>query len=415
MSGVLSAYDALLVLAGLALLATTLGLRTLNRLNFPKFFVYFPVGLALGPLLLGVVPADPLASMEVLERVTEFAVIVSLMVAGLKIGRPFRWRAWRSTTRLILLAMPLTILAIAFLGHWTLGFPLGLALLLGAILAPTDPVLAGAVQLDHPSEDEESRFGLTSEAGLNDGFAFPFVYLGLYLTLRADEWPGLGLYWLAKDLLYAIAIALAAGLFFGHVGGRWFLRRARQDAVSRHRREIIPLALLLVAYGAVQLVGGYGFLSAFAAGLGFRRAIGDEHEGLHEFTDVTGLFESLAEAACVILLGALVRGSDLLALGWGGAALAVGTIFVLRPLIVWASTVGGGFTRQQRGLWAWFGIRGIGSLYYLAFAITFGLPEETGRMLFAAVVAVVLLSNVVHGVTAYPAVRRLGGRWLVHT
>jgi len=414
-SGVLSAYDALMVLAGLALLGTTLGLRTLNRLNFPKFFVYFPVGILAGPYVLGLAPQDPLDGMEVLERVTEFAVIVSLVVAGLKIGRPLRWGPWRSTARLILLVMPLSIGAIALVAHVLLGLPLGPAILLGAILAPTDPVLAGAVQLDRPSEDDEGRFGLTSEAGLNDGFAFPFVYLGLYLTLRGDEWPGLGYYWLLKDLLYAIVVALVAGYVLGRLGGRWFLWRADEDAVSRHRREIIPLALLLVAYGAVQIVGGYGFLSAFASGLGFRHAIREEHDDLRVFTDVTGLFEALAEAASIILLGALFRGADVLGVGLGGVALALALILVLRPAIVWASTARGGFRRQDRALWAWFGIRGIGSLYYLAYAITFGLDDPLARMLFGTVMIVVLLSNVLHGVTAYPTVRRLGGRWLVHT
>jgi len=411
---VLSGHDAIFVLAGLALLATTLGLTALNRLAFPKFFVYFPAGLLLGPSLLGLAPRDAQDGMQVLERVTEFAVIVSLIVAGLKIGRPFSWSAWRSTSRLILFVMPLSILGIALVGHLALGLPPGPAILLGAILAPTDPVLAGAVQLERPTEDDTMRFGLTSEAGLNDGFAFPFVFLGLYLTLRADAWPALGVYWLLKDLLYAVAIGLLAGYLAGRVGGRWFLRRARQEAVSRHRREIVPLALLLVAYGSVQLLGGYGFLAAFAAGIGLRHAIRDQHDDLREFTDATGLFEALAEAASIILLGALFRGADVLALGLGGIVLAAATLLLVRPLVVWVSTMRGGFTRAERALWAWFGIRGIGSLYYLAFAITFGLPDGLARTLLGAVTLVVLVSNVLHGVTAYPVVRRLGGRWLVH-
>ena len=410
-----AAYDALLVLAGLAILATTLGVRLLNRLNLPKFFVYLPVGVLVGPYALGLAPDDPLDAMEVMERVAEFAVLVSLVLAGLKIGRPLRPRSWRSTARLILLVMPLSILAFALGGAWLLGLALGPAILLGALLAPTDPVLAGAVQIERPTEDDEMRFGLTSEAGLNDGFAFPFVFLGLYLTLRADEWPALATYWLLKDLLYAGAVGLVGGWALGRIGGRWFLARAKADSVSHQRRELLPLALLLVAYGAVQLLGGYGFLAAFAAGLGFRRSIGDEHDDLLEFSDVTGLLEALAEAAVVILLGALLRPADLLALGWGGLLLVAAGILVVRPLVTWVSTMGGGFACSDRLHWAWFGIRGVGSLYYVAFAITFGLDEPLARTLFAVVALTVLASNLVHGVTAYLAVRRLAGRWLVQT
>lgn len=409
------AYDGLLVLAGLALLATTLGIRLLNRFNFPKFFVYFPVGILAGPYALRLAPDDPLDWMGVLERVAEFAVLVSLVVVGLKIGRPLRWRAWRSTARLILLVMPLSIAAFALTGSLALGLAMGPAILLGAILAPTDPVLAGAVQLERPTEDDEMRFGLTSEAGLNDGLAFPFVFLGLYLTLRADEMPGLLAYWALKDVLYAGALGLAAGWLLGHLGGRWFLERADEGHVSHQRRELIPLALLLVAYGAVQILGGYGFLAAFTSGLGFRRAIRDEHDDLVEFTDVTSVLEALAEAACIILLGALFRPGDILALGWGGLVLALVGLLVLRPLVTWVSTLGGGFTTHDRLHWCWFGIRGIGSLYYVAFAITFGLDDPLARTLFAATTLVVLASNVLHGATAYPAVRRLGGRWLVQT
>ena len=411
----LDEYETLMALAGLAILGTTIGLRLLNRLNLPKFFVYFPVGLVAGPYVFGLAPADPLDAMEVLERVAEFAVIVSLVVAGMKIGRPFTWRGWRSTVRLILFVMPLTIFAIAATGHLLLGLALGPAILLGAILAPTDPVLAGAVQLEAPADDDEMRFGLTSEAGLNDGFAFPFVYLGLYLTLRADEWPGLGAYWALKDLLYAVAAGIAGGWVVGQMGGRFFLERAHADAISQQRRELIPLALLFFAYGTVEMLGGYGFLAAFVAGLGFRRAIDQEQDRLARFAEFTESIEAIAEAAAIIALGALFRGRHILDLGWGGVAFALVAIFLLRPLIVWLSTARSGFSTGTRAYWSWFGIRGIGSLYYLAYAITFGLPDRLAVQLFAATTLLVLLSNVLHGVTTYPMVRRLAGRgWLVH-
>lgn len=407
-------YELLLAAAGMALLVTTLGVRLLNRLDLPKFFVYFPVGLLAGPLAFGLARGTSLSWLEVLERVTEFAVIVSLLVAGLKIGRPFTWKGWHSTARLILLVMPLTIAAIALTGHWVLGLALGPAILLGAILAPTDPVLAGAVQLDRPADDDDTRFGLTSEAGLNDGFAFPFVYLGLYLTLRADEWPGLGVYWLLKDVLYAVPFGLAVGGVIGYAGGRYLVARADEEALNHRRRTIIPLGLLLVAYGVAETLGTYGFLAAFATGLGFRRAIEERKKALERFAEFSESIESLGEAGSIILLGMIFPAVAIMQLGASGVAVALASILLIRPLVVALSLIGARFDWQPRIYWAWFGIRGIGSLYYLSFAITFGLPETLAWKLFAATALVVVISNVLHGVSVYPMMRYARRRRVIH-
>lgn len=407
-------YDVLLLYAGLALLATSIGASFLKRWYVSKVIVYLGVGIVAGPLFLKLTPGPVMDHVDLLERVSEFAVIVSLIVAGMKVGRPVGFSRWRSTVRLVLLVMPLSILAVAVTGHFMLGLALGPAILLGAVVAPTDPVVAGGVQLEDPDDDEEMRFGLTTEAGLNDGFAFPFVYLGLYATTKLDEWQAWLPYWAFKDFAYAIALALPLGWVIGRLGGRVFLRERARDAVSPVRRNLVPLALLLSAYGLVEILGAYGFLAAFTTGLGFRRVIeARATDDLGTFTDTTESVEQFAEAALIILLGSLLPWQDYLALGWPLVAFALVAILVLRPLVVWASTAAGGFSRAHRAYWSWFGIRGIGTIYYTSYALGQGIPGDVAPTLFAAATAVVVTSGILHGSTLAPLMERYDDRRVV--
>src|SRR4051794_30980518 len=170
----------------------------------------------------------PLAHPALTQHLTEVGVIVALMGAGLKIDRPLGGRRWASTWRLLVVAMPVTIAAMALLGWWWAGLVPATALLLGAALAPTDPVLAAEVQVGEPTGEEDSedevRFALTSEAGLNDGLAFPFVYAAIALATVAvtgGSWFG---EWVLTDVLYKVAIGVAGGLFVGKLLGRLFFR-----------------------------------------------------------------------------------------------------------------------------------------------------------------------------------------------
>ncbi len=402
-------YDVLFVLVGVALLVITLGSRLMERLNVNSTYVYLLVGILAGPVLLEMAPDDPLVANHALMRVAELAVIIGLIVLGIRIGRPFSWSGWQSTARLVLIVMPATIAAIAGAAVWILGLALGPAILLGAILAPTDPILAGPLEERSTEEDPEDRFGLSSEAGLNDGLAFPFIYLGLYLTTRPDDigaWLGR---WLALDLVWAVGVALPAGWFMGRLCGRTFVDLMARDAVSHSRRLFVPFALLLATYGAVEIIGGYGFLAAFAAGHGFRIPFEESADRLTTFADFTESVDELAKAAVLVMVGALVPWHDLWELRWPLLAFGFVLLLMARPVLTYLGTAGAGFTRSDRIYWSWFGIRGIGSIYYMAYALEHGLDDATARLVLAATLAVVLFSVVVHGLSVRPVLARLTG------
>lgn len=400
----LDAYDLLLVGIGVALLITALGKPLLDRFNLNTTFVYLALGLLAGPLLFDLTPDNPLVVMPLLERVAELAVIISLMVIGIRIGRPFRWRAWRSTSRLILVVMPITIALVALSGHWLLGLALGPAVLLGAILAPTDPILAGPLE-EHDLKDEaEHRFGLSSEAGLNDGLAFPFIYLGLYLTWHSPDWQTWLSFWLLRDLFWAIFIALPVGWLFGRVTGHMYLRLAPSN--TRRWRHFTPLGLLLTAYGLVEAMGGYGFLAAFTAGLGFRQVMERDWRHLEMFANFAESVDELFKVAVLVTLGAMLRWSDFVAQGLPLVVFCLLLLFVLRPGLSYIATLGGGFQMHHRLYWAWFGLRGIGSIYYLGYAINSGISADLARTLFTIVAATILFSSILHGLTVRPYLRR---------
>jgi sodium/hydrogen antiporter len=408
---ILEAYDLLLLAVGAALLLTTLAKGTLGRLNVPHTVLFLGLGVLAGPLLLGLSPDDPLAAMPVLERVTELAVIMSLIVLGIRIGRPISWAAWQSTARLILIVMPATIALVALTGHWLLGLALGPAILLGAILAPTDPIIAGALEEQSLEDEAEDRFGLSSEAGLNDGLAFPFIYLGLYATLRIDEWPGWLGTWLAIDVLYAVALALPLGWFLGKLCGRAYLSLMPRGDVSEKRREFVVFGLLLATYGLTEAIGAYGFLSAFTVGLGFRRMLDEQRADLTRFAHFTEAVDGLAKVIVLVMIGALMPWGDLIALGWPLLAFSLILVLVIRPALTYPATAAGHWKRVDRLYWSWFGIRGIGSIYYMSYAIGQGLDEPTSRMLFAITVGAVLVSGVLHGVSLRPFMQAFeGGR-----
>jgi sodium/hydrogen antiporter len=396
-------YDLLLAFAGAALLLITLGHRLLERLNINSTYLYLLAGVLAGPLLLDMAPDDPLVAVPVLERVTEMAVIIGLVVLGIRIGRPISWRGWQSTARLILVVMPGTIIGVAAAGIWILGLPLGPAVLLGAILAPTDPILAGPLEETSAEEDPEDRFGLSTEAGLNDGMAFPFVYLGVYLTLRPDDWQAWAAEWLIFDLIYAVGMALPIGWIAGRICGHTYVALARRDTISRSRRLFVPLALLLAVYGMVEALGGYGFLAAFTAGHGFRHAFEDHPDRLTAFADFTESVDELAKGAVLILVAALIPWAALWALGWTLLAFALALLLVLRPGLTVLAMAGSPFSRRERGYWAWFGIRGIGSVYYLTYALGQGVEGAAAEMLFIVTIGTVLVSIVAHGLSVRPA------------
>ena len=361
----------------------------------------------------GVLPfrSDPLRFSTLTERLSEIVVIVSLMGAGLKIDRKIGWRRWGSSWRLIAITMPLSIVAVTLMGLHGLGLGLASALLLGGALAPTDPVLASDVQTGPPrsGEDGEARFALTSEAGLNDGFAFPFVHLAVGLALAstgAGGGQGLGLltHWLGVDVLWRVAAGAGVGWLVGKALG-WATFKAPKVRLSGAADGLVALGATLVAYGVAEAAHGYGFLAVFVAALALRETERDHafHEVMHDFAEQV---ERLLMMLVLVLLGGAVAGGLLDGLTWKEIAFGLALVFVIRPLAGWIGLIGAPHSMRERAVVAFFGIRGIGSFYYLAYGLNHGDFQHWDR-LWAITGFIVLCSILVHGVTATPLMARI--------
>ncbi|MFZ0268327.1 cation:proton antiporter [Caulobacter sp.] len=393
-----------------------LGVVVLLVAWLPMALSRLPLSLAILCVLIGVVVfqgdmlsfrPDPLRFSTLTERLTEIVVIVSLMGAGLKIDRRIGWRRWGSSWRLIAITMPLSIVAVTLMGVHGLGLTLASALLLGGALAPTDPVLASDVQVGPPrsGEDGEARFALTSEAGLNDGFAFPFVHLAVAIALAGGTVSqGLATHWLAVDVLWRVAAGVGVGWAVGKALG-WATFKAPHARISGTGDGLVALGATLVAYGVAEAAHGYGFLAVFVAALALRATERDHqfHEAMHDFAEQV---ERLLMMLVLVLLGGAVAGGLLNSLTWKEAAFGLALVFIVRPLAGWIGLIGAPHSGRERAVVAFFGIRGIGSFYYLAYGLNHGDFHGWDR-LWAIAGFVVLCSIVVHGVTATPLMSRI--------
>jgi sodium/hydrogen antiporter len=374
---------------------------------FSASLIYLGLGAmaAVGLAMLGFGWIDPLQDAELIEHVTELAVVTALFSAGLKIERELRWREWATVTRLLLVGMPAFIVLAAAFGNAVMGLSLGAAVVLASALAPTDPVLAGDIGIGPPGEEDEHEphFAITAEAGFNDGLAFPFVLLGVAIAAESSV-----LEWAAADVVYGVAAGIAVGAAVG-LGVAWSIVRLRDSELLIPALDgWVGLAAPLLIYGAAETLGAYGFLAAFAGGLAFRRyERGHEvNAGVHNGAEVV---EKFGELAVILLLGSMLTLDGLGAPGIAGWGLAALTVFVLRPVTVNLALAGSRLRRPgERAFLAWFGVRGVGTLFYAAIiAATGALPEDERELVVWTAIASVILSVVVHGVTAGPL-----NRWL---
>ncbi|MEK0085456.1 cation:proton antiporter [Benzoatithermus flavus] len=348
---------------------------------------------------------------EATERITELLVLISLMGAGLKLDTPIGWRRWAPTWRLLGITMPLSIAGIALLGWWILDLGPAAALLLGAILAPTDPVLAADVQVGRPGEGDKGRvrFALTAEAGLNDGLAFPFVNLALAVAAHGAE-PGVwALEWLARDVVWKLSAGIAVGWAAGRLAGRLLFRLPKGTGLAESRDGFVALGLTALAYSLTELVHGYGFLGVFVAALTLRAVERDHvyHRQLHDFAVE---MERLTLAVLLIVLGASFTSQFLHLVTGPVLALSLLVLLVVRPLAGLVGFVGSREPLPERLAVSFFGIRGMGSFYYLAHAVTSGGWREDSGVLWATVTVVVVLSILIHGISATPVMRRVERR-----
>lgn len=392
-----------------ALLAGVLP-RVLERRPLSMPIAFLGLGMLISLLPADLPEPDPLKYPQVATHLTEIGVIVALMGAGLKIDRPLGWRRWSSTWRLLALAMPLTIGGVALLGWWWLGLAPAAALLLGAALAPTDPVLASDVQVgeptDHEDSEDEVRFALTSEAGLNDGLAFPFVYAAIAMAALGSA-PGAWLgRWLTVDVAYKVTVGVAGGALVGWLLGKLFFR-TRKEALrlARHSEGFLALAATFLAYGVIEVLGGYGFLAVFVAARAIRSAerSHEYHQVLHDFAEQV---ERLLTVLVLLLFGAAVVDGLLAPLTWPAVGVALALVFVVRPVVAWLAMRGAPGRPAEHWVIGFFGIRGLGSFYYLAYA-TAQTSFPGADLLWATVGLAVIVSVVVHGVAATPVMQLL--------
>lgn len=419
-----------LIIGCLLLLMGLLG-SVWHRLPLSPAMLYLPIGFTLGPSGLSLVSLDPYGNAELLTLLTEVALLISLFTVGLKLRVSLRDAIWRLPLRLGVLGMLATSAMMTAFGVYGLGLPLGVAVLLGAILSPTDPVLASDVQIRDVGDRDRLRFSLSGEGGLNDGTAFPVVMLGLFL-LGIEEAADYGSPWALLRAAWGIAGGFASGFLLARMvmGLALHLRKRYHKALGME--EFLTLGLIACSYGVAHLVHGVGFVAVFAAGVAMRRIehetsgdvqpvemIGDVPAGdepavathplkapAYMAETILGFnqqLEHIAEFVMVLLLGIMLSVAGFSQEGFVAAAVL---LLVVRPLSVMVSLTGEKVRPAQRRLMGWFGIRGIGSLYYLAYALQYEWPMPSKERLVSLVLTTVAISVLLHGISATPLMER---------
>lgn len=414
-----------------------MGLTSSRLKLFPvtSAIIYLAVGLLVGPTVLNVFHFNPLKQSALLEVLTEVAVLISLFSAGVKMPAPVTFKRWRTPVLLATVSMTLSVAMVAAFAYYVFDLPLGACILLGAIVAPTDPVLATDVQIRHPGDHDQLRFTLTCEAGMNDGSAFPFVMLGMGL-LGLHTVGENGVHWVLHDVLWATLAGIAVGVISGVLLARliWKIRGPKQNRELMD--DFLGLGLIGVVYGISVLIDAWGFLAVFFAAValhqtelklariakqvpaapllpepalplteaGLGAALPTPAEAAPAIVSEGSLvfkehLERLSEVLLILLVGGMLFINSW---SWAAVGFAIFLFVVVRPVSVLLGMVGSGAPWRMRALIGWFGVRGIGSLYYLMYVIQHGLPEPLALQLIQLTLVVITLSIVLHGVSVKP-------------
>jgi sodium/hydrogen antiporter len=424
-----SAYAGVLIIMGVAILMTAL---------LPRIADHRPLALPMVALLFGYAvfslsellqPLELLDRTQLIKHMTEVGLVLALMSTGLKIDRAPGLRRWRTTWRIVLIAMPLTALAAAALAWGVAGFALATAILFAASLVPTDPVLAGDVETRPPEqherksdgdgnssnddgaahrEEREVRLALTSEAGFSDAVAFPLTYLAILMatTGMASGWLWR---WAAWDLGYRIAIAIVCGIVLGRLLAFVMLGTRQSSAFGELMTGIGSIAAALLVFGVTELAQGNGLLAVFVAGVTIRN-VNPRHRHQMPLRELSEIATRLASTTILITLGGAVAGGLLAPLTWTLVVLALVLILVVRPAAAGIALLGCRHLHWlERAVIAFFGIRGIGSLFYMSYGMTAASFAQAGE-LAALVGLVVVISVFLHGALASPVMDGLH-RW----
>ncbi|MEX0604038.1 MAG: cation:proton antiporter [Marinobacter sp.] len=388
--------------------------------------VYLLIGFVLGPMGFHLFHFNPLEESALMELLTEIAVLISLYCAGVKMPAPVTFKRWRNPLQLAVISMTLTVGLVTLFGYYWLALPLGAAVLLGAVVAPTDPVLATEVQVRHADDNDQLRFALTSEAGMNDGSAFPFVMLGLGL-LGLHDLGDSGWRWLVMDVIWASGAGIGIGILAG-CGVGWLVQKMRTTFSGTEFLEtFLGLGLIAFAYGISLWVDAWGFLAVFSAAVALRHTElrlsglkqdysdatsgetypGDKPQPIAHIHESSLVFNEHLERLAEILLVLMIGGSMFWdSWSWRAVGFAAFLFFIARPLSVHIGLLGTRAPMRLRNLAGWFGVRGVGSLYYLMYAVQHGLPENIAMELIHLILVVVALSILVHGISVKPAIAR---------
>lgn len=405
-------YNQFLLVCGIAFLFGALAPVLLKRIPVSLPMLQVSFGLLMGYFWTSLPFLNPVENGFLVEKICELVVLVSLVGAGIKIDTPLKYKNWRPTLRLLLVTMPICIVIMAALGYYVFSLSLAASLLLGAVLAPTDPVLASSIQVGPPNSGSEdtSRFTLTSEAGLNDGLAFPFVYLAIKIAEhygKADGWSSELLFdWLLHDVLWKIAAGTLVGVLVGKIMAKLVFGKNAENTIMS--QGYVVIALTLLAYGIAEFIHGYGFISVFVAAFAFRRSEHGHkyHSALHDFSEQS---EGLLMSLVLVVFGmALGQGLDSgVELTWQVYAVSLLCLFAIRPIAGWIGLSGLQIPHQERFIISSLGIRGIGSFYYLAYALNkdvFALDDATDLWLICGMV--ILISIFLHGISAPMLLKR---------
>ena len=403
----LETYNYYLLAAGIITLLAAVVPNVLRKRHLTPPVLYLLIGAGIALAGKEYTDFDVMQHTNLIRRMSEFVVLVALTNAGLKIKQPFSWQTWKYSSRLLLITMPLTIIGAAYAGWWLLGLAPAAAMLFGALIAPTDPVLASDLQTSRPSKKDLSkvRLGLTSEAGLNDGLAFPFTYFAIFLAAKGldyGEWIG---EWFYVEVLYKIVVGVAIGFLAGWVLYKLIFKVTSESHHSKISRGILSLALTLLPYGLTELLGGYGFIAVFVAACAFSRSENKaQHmDHLHDFTEE---IEQIFVAFLFILIGIYVYANSSEIWDLKTIAVALIVLLIIRPLSGWVSLFRTDLSGFEKFALSFYGIRGVGSIFYLMYAFEETTFPNSAELIHVSVV-VIVLSVLIHGLSALTTQKKL--------